>query len=92
MMWRAPLALNRNKLPTYAALDALIVSTSLMSMIDFGFLPVVPLDLHPSAGLVLLGRSRDLDEIAENLTPTVSISTEVETLEALFAGGGGVAL
>jgi hypothetical protein len=92
MLWRSPLALSQNKPRHYGIIDETIVSASLIAMIECGFLPLVPLDLHPSAGFVLLGRTTDLDKIAERLVPGVSVSGSVDALEALFSGGGGVAL
>ena len=92
MMWRAPLAVSPDKPSNYSTLDGLIVSISLMAMIETGFVPVVPLDLHPSAGFVLLGRWDSLDEIAARLVPTRPISNSQDVVEELFAAGGGVAL
>src|SRR6476660_1214104 len=92
MMWRAPLAVSPHKSRNYALLDGLIVSASLMAMIETGFVQVVPLDLHPSAGFVLLGRSGGLNLIAEALMPNGVISSTSDVIEGLFAGGGGVAL
>ncbi|MET9383728.1 hypothetical protein ABZY09_22325 [Streptomyces sp. NPDC002928] len=90
-LWRASVAMELEGSDGHDVIHDSISGLQIREMSRRGYLSLIPLDLHPAGGFVLIGNSRQVTPLSHTISEYLAEFPLMSSQEA-FGQGGGPAL